>query len=255
MDTPILIAHRGYAKRYPENTLIALEAAFEAGACCVEFDIQLTQDGVPILLHDANLKRTTGTNKLIFDLDADQVATLVINGPKPPSQAHPDVGIPTLAAAVELLQRTPLARAFIEVKQESLDHYGIEKVVKKVAHICAPIIDRCVLIAYDTLALRCGRAMGFGAVGWILTHYDDESLPTATELAPDYLICNHTKLPAGITTLWQGPWQWAFYEVTQAKTALKLAELGVNYLETMAVAEMLKSSALRSRHCIDRSEL
>ncbi len=254
-DAPILIAHRGYAKRYPENTLVALEAAFEAGACCVEFDVQFTSDGVPVLLHDANLKRTTGTNKRIFSLDAKKLGTLVVNEAQQQPARFTDVGIPTLAAAIELLQRWPHVRAFVEVKQESLDTIGIEKVVKKVAQICAPVIDRCVLIAYDILSLRCGRAMGFEAVGWILKRYDEESLSLATELAPDYLICNHTKLPKDIESLWQGPWQWAFYEVTQPRTALKLAELGADYIETMAVAEMLKNRALRSRSCIDRSGL
>ena len=250
MEAPILIAHRGYAKRYPENTLVALEAAFEAGACCVEFDVQFTGDGVPVLLHDANLKRTTGTNKRIFSLDAEKLSTLVVNEAKKHPKKFADVGIPPLSDAVELLQRWPNVRAFVEIKQESIDTYGIEKVVKPVAEICAPIIDRCVLIAYDVLALRCARAMGFKAIGWILKSYDDEALATATELAPDYLICNYTKLPDDIDEVWPGPWQWAFYEVTQARTAMKLAQLGADFVETMAVAEMLKNKALRSRSCV-----
>ena len=59
-DIPQLVAHRGYSLRYPENTLLAIEQAFIAGACYVECDVQLTQDGVPVLLHDNNLQRTTG---------------------------------------------------------------------------------------------------------------------------------------------------------------------------------------------------
>ncbi len=255
MDAPILIAHRGYAKRYPENTLVALEAAFEAGADCVEFDVQFTNDGVPVLLHDANLKRTTGTNKRIFSIDAEKLDTIVVNEAKKQPKKFSHVGIPSLASAIDLLQRWPQVRAFVEVKQESLDAYGIEKVVKAVAGICSPVIDRCVLISYDLLSLRCARAMGFEAIGWILKTYDDETLSQATELAPDYLFCNHTKLPDGIEAVWQGPWQWAFYEVTQAKTASKLARLGADYVETMAVAEMLGNKALRSRRCVDEQNL
>ena len=54
-----IIAHRGYSARAPENTLAALDAAISAGADAVEFDIQTGGDGIPVLLHDAMLGRTT----------------------------------------------------------------------------------------------------------------------------------------------------------------------------------------------------
>ncbi|HEY9197768.1 MAG TPA: glycerophosphodiester phosphodiesterase family protein, partial [Gammaproteobacteria bacterium] len=52
MKPPILIAHRGYAARHPENTLSALQAAVAAGARWLEFDVQLSADHEPVLLHD-----------------------------------------------------------------------------------------------------------------------------------------------------------------------------------------------------------
>ena len=57
---PFLIAHRGNAADYPENTLAALRSAIELGLRHVEFDVQLTRDGVPVVLHDADLRRMTG---------------------------------------------------------------------------------------------------------------------------------------------------------------------------------------------------
>ncbi len=251
VEAPILIAHRGYAKRFPENTIEALEAAIEAGACCVEFDVQITADGVPVLLHDADLKRTAGVDKCIFSLTAAEVTRLeVVEASKQPAKFG-GIRIPLLADAVELLQRHPHVRAFVEIKRESIAERGIEKVVKKVAEVCAPVIDRCVLISYDALTLRCARAMGFDSIGWVLERYDEETRVAATELAPDYLILNHTKLPKRLDALWPGPWQWVFYEVTQARTALRLARLGATFVETMAVAEMLKNQALRSRSCLE----
>lgn len=55
-----ITAHRGASASAPENTLEALELAIEHLADFAEIDVQLTQDGVVILMHDANLKRTTG---------------------------------------------------------------------------------------------------------------------------------------------------------------------------------------------------
>ncbi len=247
MEAPILIAHRGYAKRYPENTLIAIQAALEAGVNYVEFDVQFTKDSVPVVLHDVSLKRTTGTNKRIFNLNHEQLDGILVNEAKIHPRKFARVGIPTLASVVELFSLWPNARALVEIKQETLDAFGIEKVMKILLQTCRPILDRCILIAYDELSLRCGRAMGFKKIGWILTKYNDESLSVATGLAPDYLICNHTKIPKLATSLWRGPWKCAFYEVVQPKVAHELAALGAHYVETMAVAEMLKDKALLSR--------
>jgi glycerophosphoryl diester phosphodiesterase len=60
MPVPIqIIAHRGYSARAPENTVAALEAAIEAGADAVEFDVHTAACGTPVLFHDATLSRTT----------------------------------------------------------------------------------------------------------------------------------------------------------------------------------------------------
>jgi glycerophosphoryl diester phosphodiesterase len=251
MESPILIAHRGYAKKFPENTLVAIEAALDAGACSVEFDVQFTKDCVPILLHDANLKRTTGTNKRIVTLEHAKVCEIEVNEAKKHPKKFGGVGIPTLASAIELFVQRPSRHAFVEIKQESIDAFGIEKTIRTLATICQPIIDRCTLIGYDDLALRCSRAMGFKSIGWILKKYNEESLIKATELAPDFLFCNHTKIPKKAKQIWPGPWQWVFYEVAQVKEALRLMEMGVTYLETMAIAELLKSKQLKARRCLD----
>ena len=251
MESPILIAHRGYAKKFPENTLVAIEAAFEAGACCVEFDVQFTKDAVPVVLHDVNLKRTTGTNKRITSIESEKLQEILVNEAKKHPKKFANVGVPTLASVVNLIHQWPGRLAFVEIKQEAIDAFGIEKVIRSLANICQPIVDRCTLIGYDDLALRCSRAMGFKSIGWILKKYNDESLSKATELAPDFLFCNQTKIPKKANTVWPGPWQWAFYEITQAKQAFELTEMGVDYIETMAVAELLRNKHLRSRSCFD----
>lgn len=57
--TPVIVAHRGDSFHAPENTLEAGRAAKKAGAHGWEIDVQLTRDGVPVLLHDESLRRTT----------------------------------------------------------------------------------------------------------------------------------------------------------------------------------------------------
>jgi glycerophosphoryl diester phosphodiesterase len=59
VDRPIVIGHRGAAGDRPENTLLSFEAALAQGAQILESDIHISRDGVPILLHDPTLERTT----------------------------------------------------------------------------------------------------------------------------------------------------------------------------------------------------
>jgi glycerophosphoryl diester phosphodiesterase len=56
---PVVVAHRGASGLAPENTLAAFRLAVEQGAPCVECDVHLTADGVPIVIHDATVDRTT----------------------------------------------------------------------------------------------------------------------------------------------------------------------------------------------------
>src|SRR5579859_6338194 len=68
---PAIIGHRGAAGLAPENTLAAIRAAAAAGARWVELDVQLTRDGVPVLLHDSTLERTTDGEGKVGDADLD----------------------------------------------------------------------------------------------------------------------------------------------------------------------------------------
>ena len=56
---PLIVAHRGSSHEAPENTLVAYELAIEQGARLAECDIYLSSDGVPVLFHDKELKRTS----------------------------------------------------------------------------------------------------------------------------------------------------------------------------------------------------
>jgi glycerophosphoinositol inositolphosphodiesterase len=63
-DKPWIIGHRGAAALAPENTIAAAELAFQLGAAGVETDIRISQDGVPFLMHDSNLLRTTDVSTI-----------------------------------------------------------------------------------------------------------------------------------------------------------------------------------------------
>ncbi len=69
-------AHRGASTLYPENTMMAFRGAKELGADWIELDVQQTKDKKIIVLHDTNLKRTTGVNKNTWDVNYDEIKEL-----------------------------------------------------------------------------------------------------------------------------------------------------------------------------------
>jgi glycerophosphoryl diester phosphodiesterase len=70
---PKVLAHRGGGKLAPENTLAAMRCGFEHGFRAVEFDVMLTADGVPILMHDDTLGRTVPGSGSIADISAAEL--------------------------------------------------------------------------------------------------------------------------------------------------------------------------------------
>lgn len=71
-----LVAHRGAARFAPENTLPAIEAALDRGARFIELDVRSTKDGVPVLLHDGTVDRTTNGSGAVSQLTLAELRQL-----------------------------------------------------------------------------------------------------------------------------------------------------------------------------------
>jgi glycerophosphoryl diester phosphodiesterase len=245
---PELIAHRGNAAEYPENTLPALRSALELGARCVEFDVQLSADRQPVLLHDSNLKRTAGLDRNALEMTWAELAEVSVNEESRFLKRYTDVGIPTLSQAVSLLATYPHATAFVELKRASLRTFGQEAFVRKVCETLKPIARQCVIISFDLAAIHHVRQVSSYRVGWVLSEYSNLSALKCEALAPDFVFCDYQLLSEGTSKLWKGPWRWAIYEVTSRKLAMDLAARGAKLIETMAVRAMLREfRSLRAR--------
>jgi len=244
---PVLVAHRGYMRCYPENTLPALEAAMDAGACWVEFDIQMCRDGEFIVLHDDNFARTAGVDRSVFDTDSAGI-DLSVHEPQRFVGRFSPTPVATLTEVLSLLRRRPAARAMVEVKQESINHWGLEKVMTKVLGVLEAYSPQCTLIAYNRQALEWFRQRTDIPVGWVLQTFDTSHRNQAEALRPDFLICNQTKIP-GDATLWTGPWQWMLYDIVDPQQAMAWAARGVGLIETADIGTMLRDARLKQRAC------
>jgi len=238
---PEIIAHRGNASEFPENTLEALESAVALGVRYVEFDVQLTADRVPVLLHDVDLVRVADRPDHVSDIPWAQLADYPVGEIGRFGNRFANVRPPGLYEVAGALARWDGVTAFVELKRASIRKFGREVVLNRVLKEITPILDRCVLISFDLPSLKIARVMSRARIGWVLTSYDEASLAEATALKPEFLFVNHERLPADASPLWPGSWSWAIYEVRDLRTAQRLHDRGARFVETMTVRGLMKA--------------
>ncbi len=73
---PLIVAHRGSSAIAPENTLAAFSRALEDKTEGIEFDVRITRDGVPVVFHDASLKRIAGDDTRISSMTLEELASV-----------------------------------------------------------------------------------------------------------------------------------------------------------------------------------
>lgn len=172
---PRWIAHRGAGKLAPENTLAAFRVGAEHGYRMFECDVKLSADGVPFLMHDATLERTTNGVGIGGEQPWDQLARLDAGSWH--SRAHAGEPLPIL----ENIARYCLANRFflnIEIKPTP----GLEARTGEV-------------VAHHAARLWAGQD-----IPPLLTSFRPESLQAAMAAQP--------QLPRGLLldTLWDGWW-------------------------------------------------
>ena len=237
-----LVAHRGDPSVRPENTLPAVAAAIAAGAHFVEFDVQLSSDHVPVLMHDAELLRTTGSPGSVMDLPAAQLVRLRADTQGPSCS---EARIPLLSELCDLLNGSPQVTAFVEIKRESLERFGTETTVYAVTRVLRDARFPWIIISFDREAIEQARMRFDAAIGWVLNQYDAASLKRARSLAPAYLFCDAKKLPEG--KIERGPFTWVIYDISTLEEADDILWRGANLIETSCItrlARKLKSRAL-----------
>ncbi|MBI4409038.1 MAG: glycerophosphodiester phosphodiesterase [Gemmatimonadetes bacterium] len=237
----LVAAHRGYSAVAPENTLPAFAAALEAGARALEFDVQVSADGVPIVIHDDTVDRTTDGRGRVRSKKFTELRKLDAGSWL--SSDFAGTRIPKLDEALEAV-RADLDALYLELKGyrsqtdlaailASLDEYRIK--------------DRTVVVSFDWKALAWLReiapAMPIGYLVERAERLGEAVLRAAAEgnaeVGCDYRIL--LRSPASVLAARREGVEIGAYTVNGAGAARELAQLGVTRITTDAVAEILRA--------------
>lgn len=121
---PLVISHAACAGHAPENTLAGIRKAIELGSDAIEIDVQMSADGVPVLMHDLTLDRCSNGAGDLAAMTLAELRTLDVGGEP----------VPTLAEVLDLTRRSVLL--VMEIKQS-----GIEEQVARVVHGAGALND------------------------------------------------------------------------------------------------------------------
>ena len=246
---PVLVAHRGYSGRYPENTLLAYQAAYQHGARYMELDLQLTSDRVPVLHHDASLMRMAGIDADVRDTRAKLFKALHASYSQRFDDEFADNEFTTFKKYCKWMARHPDVTTFVEIKQDSIDRFGIpvfmDEVEKRILN--TETEPQCVIISFNHEVVEYTRKISSLRTGWVLPSWSDENRAILEELKPDFLFCDKDILPRGDEDIWRGSWQWAIYNLDDVASAIAMANRGFPFLETNQIGKLMRDDALANR--------
>ncbi|WP_457742561.1 glycerophosphodiester phosphodiesterase family protein [Thermococcus sp.] len=135
-DNVIVLGHRGYMSKFPENSLLAFKKALEAGADGIELDVWSTRDGKVIVMHDETIDRTSNMRGRQKDMTLEELKKA-------------DIGmgerIPTLKEVFEVLPKNALINVEIKDKDAA-------KEVAKIVRDNNP--ERAMISSFSVEALR-----------------------------------------------------------------------------------------------------
>ncbi|WP_025692615.1 glycerophosphodiester phosphodiesterase [Paenibacillus zanthoxyli] len=219
----LCVAHRGFSGKAPENTLAAIRMAMELPyVTWMEIDVQLTRDGVPVLIHDYSVDRTTNGRGKVKNMDWSHMRLLDAGGWK--GRAFRGEGIPSLEEVLDLCKGR--LRLNIELKNAGNLYPGIEK---KVTELIAfkGMQGETVLTSFDSgTLLRCEEADPGIRRGLILDSRWGDPAGRVRELGCSFLSISFSRLTPGLARFLSGRGVGIMaWTVNKAKEMRRLADM------------------------------
>lgn len=246
MLTDRLVAHRGYQKRYPENTLLGFTQAIKAGAHYIETDILFSADHHPVLYHDALMNRISGVENAIHLLPLSDLVQLPASEPGRFGEQFNTETIAPLSELTTLLLAHPEVTAFIELKRSGLHIEGFENAFNIVTQVLQPVIQQCVLISFSDDFIHYAWQQGFTRLGVVLKQWDECSSDAITEMQPEFIFCDAEIIPddADLDAIRS---KTVIYEIDSPEHAINWLNKGADMIETFdygGIIENLSHQAL-----------
>lgn len=209
----LVYGHRGAAAEFPENTLAGFRRALELGIEGVELDVHLSKDGVPVIIHDETVDRTTDGTGAVADLTVDELRNL---------DAGDGEYVPTLAEVLDLIGDR--LHVDIEIKANDAGQAVLEEVTGR--------DTRWVISSFDWDVLRYVRSVDKDAEIWVLAMgATDDALAVVEELGATALALWQRAIDEDIARMLVEKnipfWPWTVNFPSQARRLVEWGAFGI----------------------------
>ncbi|MBX7146593.1 MAG: glycerophosphodiester phosphodiesterase [Alphaproteobacteria bacterium] len=237
---PKIIGHRGAALTAPENTIAGLQEAIDQKATWVEFDVKLTQDNIPILMHDDTLERTTNgqgfvSNTTLVDvlkLDAGSWFNIKWSREK----------IPTFEETLQFLI-TKNIFPNIEIKPNQDEDYQTTLEIIKILNIMWPRNRPLLLSSFSFQSLEVAKETSpYFPRGYLIDRYQNDWMQKAMDLSCYSIHCNYKYLTKNwADSIKKLGYKLVVYTINVPDDAERAYQLGVDTIITDCPGIFLKN--------------
>jgi glycerophosphoryl diester phosphodiesterase len=171
VNSVLKIGHRGARAYEPENTLSSFRRAMELGVDAVELDVRKTRDNELVVIHNADVNKTTNGSGLVNELTLDEIKRFVTEkGEK----------IPTLEEVLDSVGRR--VKVLVELKETDIEEQVLNLIRKR------GLIDNVILISFHEDALRKVRELDDGVATGLIYVSHKNPIQAALDLKAEYLL-------------------------------------------------------------------
>lgn len=165
------IGHRGAKAYEPENTLRSFKRAIELGVDAVELDVRRTKDNKIVVIHNADVNKTTDGNGSVSDFTLEEIKKLV---------TEKGEQIPTLGEVLDFVGKR--VKILVELKETGIEEKVLDLIIEK------ELIDNVIIISFNEAALRKVRELNDEVVTGLIYVRHKNPLRSGLELKAEYLL-------------------------------------------------------------------
>ncbi len=242
-EKPLIIAHRGYKEKYPENTISAFDSAIDNGALMIELDICLTKDRKIVVIHDETLERTTNGNGLVNDYSLSELKELDAG-----SWFSPEFKNEKISTLTEILEKySQKTMINIEIKPEAYEKDNpLDSIENQIIKLLQKFncIDSVVISSFEAKIIKRISQMTVKPLLSFLTETPADSsivdfikINNIFSWNADYKILTKKQ----ITMMHENGIKVLAYTVNDLSEAKRLYKMGVNGIFTDDIALMMNS--------------
>lgn len=223
----VVYGHRGAAAEFPENTRAGFRRALELGIEGIELDVHLSKDGVPVIIHDETLDRTTNAKGPVADFTVEELRQV---------DAGDGEYVPTLAEVLDLVGDR--VHVDIEIKANAAGAAVLEEVRGR--------DTRWVISSFDWDVLRYVRSVDKEAELWVLSvGASDDALAVIDEVGATALAIWQRALDEDVARMLVDRsvpfWPWTVNDPDQARQFLEWGAFGICTDEPASLQEALEA--------------